>query len=107
MGQVQCQTHGRQSGPLCCDHVREASERKGALGSAALVEFEVDLTDDQAHLLPHLICPSCAEHFGVAENSRVSGALAEKPGHLPDVAPTCQACVNSWRDSMASRVGDA
>jgi len=107
MGRVQCQTHGRQSGPLCCGHVRGASESKGTLASAALVEFEVDLTDDQAHLLPYLICSSCAEEFGVAANSRISGALAETIGFLLDVAPTCHVCVDSWRDSMASRVGDA
>jgi hypothetical protein len=57
--------------------------------------------------LPYLICSSCAEQFGVAANSRVSGALAETTGFLPEVAPTCHVCVDSWRDSMAPRVGDA
>jgi hypothetical protein len=107
MGLVQCQTHGRQSGPLCCGHVLEASQSNDTKARAGLVEFEVDLTDDQAHLLPYLICSSCAEQFGVAANSRVSGALVETAGFLPEVAPACHVCVDSWRDSMAPRVGDA
>jgi hypothetical protein len=107
MGRVQCQTHGLQSGPLCCGHVRDASESMSVLASTAVIEFEVDLTDDQSHLLPYLICSSCAEQFGVAANSCVSGALVETAGFLPDVAPTCHVCVDSWRDSMATRAGDA
>ena len=107
MGLEQCTTHGRQSGPLCCSHVQAVAHGAGGVLPNDTVELVVDLTDTSAHILPHIVCASCAREFGLVAHTTVSGALAERVGEFPSVAPTCQVCVDIWRNSLAPQVGDA
>jgi hypothetical protein len=107
MGLEQCTTHGRQPGPLCCVHVQGAARGAAGVLPSGAVQFQVDLTDDGAHLLPHIICASCARQFGLAAGSRVAGDVTERSGAFPAVAPICQMCVDSWIVSVAWQGGDA
>jgi hypothetical protein len=107
MGLEQCASHGRQPGPLCCVHVQGAAHGTGDVPPVETIQFQVDLTDDGAHLLPHIVCASCASQFGLTAGSRVAGEIAERSGAFPWVAPTCQVCVESWLNSPASQGGDA
>jgi hypothetical protein len=54
MGMVGCNKHGRQSGWLCCDHVREAVEH-----SMPVLSFEIylyDIVGDGTEMLEHMLC---------------------------------------------------
>ena len=107
MGREQCTTHGRQTGPLCCVHVHDAARGDNKLPLGESVQFKVDLSDDGAHLLPYIVCASCAREFGLSAKSTVSGAIAERDGQFPFVVPTCKVCLDLWETSPASQVRDA
>src|SRR5689334_5731554 len=83
MGRELCAIHGRQTGPLCCSHIRAAAHGAADVAPIGATQFEVDLTDDGTVLLPHVVCSACPQSFGLVRDSRVSGAVAEQPGALP------------------------
>jgi hypothetical protein len=106
MGVEQCPTHGRQTGLLCCQHVQAATRRDFDIEALGAVAFEVDLTDDGRHVLPHIVCSRCAQDYGLHARSRVSGRTAEIPGGFPMVMPTCTSCVDVWLRSVSAGGGD-
>jgi hypothetical protein len=87
---------------MCCTHIQAAARGTTDLVPSSSTQFEVDLIDDGTALLPHIVCAECAQSFALTEGARVSGAVAEQSGALPAVAPTCQVCVDSWRNSVAA-----
>jgi len=113
MGAVHCDIHGRQiGGPLCCEHLRDASSG-GATSDGvapdpeAVTRLTLDFTGDGSIMWETVLCHVCAIRFGrvdgevvsdvesVADNSNPTEGKA-----LPWIAPSCGPCVVRWKRGL-------
>ncbi len=74
MGAVICEVHGKQGGPLCCQHVLAGSYGRLSTSPPAdpsgLAFVRIDLLDDGSEMLGVFMCQECAAQFG-----RISGEV--------------------------------
>lgn len=100
MGIVLCQTHGRQGGPLCCEHVLDGVDGKATLlpaDAGGPVLLQIDLNDDRSIMLDVALCTVCATAFHHVAGEVLKGAAFEDEGALPWLAPVCNPCFEAWR----------
>jgi hypothetical protein len=104
MGQILCSKHGRQSGPICCEHVVAAMDQNAPLPEGVAVTFTVQLTDDSSIPFEFVVCSICAAdgrlHSGAAFSERHTGEA-----ELPVTFPICGRCLESWRGCKAATEG--
>jgi hypothetical protein len=94
VGLVACEKHGPHSGPLCCDHVREA-----VYGSGPVIAFEnhrFDVLEDGSELLDHMLCSGCAAKFGLSAAEFISHEVWGNQERFPYVCPVCEKCFEEW-----------
>ena len=83
---------------MSCEHVLGAIAGRAHLSSDAVVEFAVDLGDDGSMVLPYVVCPACAAHFGLRAGMVLSGESIDRV-EMPSVVPSCLGCFAVWRGS--------
>jgi hypothetical protein len=110
VGAVLCNTHGRQlGGPLCCEHILDASYGRAPVGGAAIdphtvIVVQVDVVEDGSLIAGVGLCSECARRFGRAPGDVIMGvesvAKRERPDEegkqLPWVCPVCPKCLQRW-----------
>ena len=113
MGAVLCDTHGRQiGGPLCCEHVRDASFGRAPSDEVApdprtVTVLTLDLIGDGSFMKETVLCHVCATRFGRVNGEVVSNvesvAKTSSPADgkaLPWIAPICTPCVLRWKRGL-------
>ena len=94
MGLHQCQEHGLQAGPLCCQHII-AAIRDTSL-QTDLVRSGIDWSDDGSEVSKVLVCSDCAAAANISPDSLIAAEVWEsgsRSGTFPWVAPTCHICI--------------
>lgn len=83
MGKVVCEQHGANVGTLCCDHVREGTQKRSSFETPTAIR--VDWLEDGSESCDALICDECAQRFGLFASRQVSGDQVEDPDYLGSV----------------------
>ena len=91
MSIVQCDRHGLQGGPHCCDHVRNA-----IYGKSKNVQYEkiaCKLDKEYDYIIDYLICINCVNKFNLQNKEFIDEETSGNKENFPYTCPTCLECV--------------